>query len=128
MKKVIFTEQAPSPIGPYNQAILVDGFLYVSGQIAIDPKSGDLCMGSIQEETHRVLDNIAAILTAANMNFDHVIKCSVFVKDMNQFSDINAVYSTYFNKEVAPARELVQVSALPKLVNIEISCIAFNKV
>lgn len=127
MKKVIYTDQAPSPIGPYNQAILVDGFLYVSGQIAIDPKSGELCTGSIQEETHRVLDNIAAILQAADMSFDEVVKCSVFVKDMNQFGDINAVYTTYFIKENAPARELVQVSALPKFVSIEISCIAFKK-
>lgn len=126
MKKVIYTDQAPSPIGPYNQAILVNGFLYVSGQIALDPRSGDLCINTIQEETHRVLDNIAAILTAADMSFDDVIKCSVFVKDMNQFSDINAVYTTYFKKENAPARELVQVSALPKFVNIEISCIAFR--
>ncbi|MCC6816231.1 MAG: RidA family protein [Saprospiraceae bacterium] len=124
MKKVIFTSEAPAPIGPYSQAILVDNTLYVSGQIAIDPKTNELLTAEIGLETHRVMDSIKAILSAAEMNFDHVLKCTVFVKDMNQFSAINAVYSTYFKKENPPARELVEVAELPKGVHVEISCIA----
>ena len=124
MKKVIFTENAPKPIGPYSQAILAGQTLYVSGQIALDPTSGELQMRTIEEETHRVLDNIQAILIAAGMDFNHVVKCSVFVKDIKQFSAINAVYATYFHKADPPARELVEVSNLPRLVNVEISCIA----
>lgn len=124
MKKVIFTQEAPQPIGPYSQAILINGTLYVSGQIALDPHTGGLCMESIEEETHRVLDNVGAILKAAGMEYSDVVKCSVFVKDIQQFTAINAVYSTYFSGQEPPARELVQVAALPKLVNIEISCIA----
>lgn len=124
MKKVIFTQEAPQPIGPYSQAILINGTLYVSGQIALDPNTGGLCMDSIEEETHRVLDNVGAILKAAGMEYSDVVKCSVFVKDIQQFTAINAVYSTYFSGQEPPARELVQVAALPKLVNIEISCIA----
>ncbi len=126
MKKIIFTEKAPKPIGPYSQAIQIERTLYVSGQIAIDPKTGALQNQNIQEETHRVLDNIAAILEAADMSFENVVKCSVFVKDMNQFAAINAVYSTYFPEEGAPARELVQVAELPRFVQIEISCIAYK--
>ncbi|MBK8956322.1 MAG: RidA family protein [Saprospiraceae bacterium] len=124
MKKVIFTNEAPKPIGPYSQAILSNGILYVSGQIAIDPKSGELCNSTIQEETHRVLDNLGAILKAASMDYTHVLKCSVFVKDINQFNIINAIYNTYFQGTEPPARELVQVAELPRFVNIEISCIA----
>lgn len=124
MKKVIYTEDAPKPIGPYSQAIQVDQTLYVSGQIALDPKSGNLSNSTIEEETHRVLDNLGAILKAAGMLFEDVVKCSVFVKDIQQFNAINAVYQTYFTGNEPPARELVQVAALPRLVNIEISCIA----
>ncbi len=126
MKKIIYTEKAPKPIGPYSQAIQVDRTLYISGQIALDPKTGALQNQNIQEETHRVLDNIQAILEAADMGFEHVVKCSVFVKDMNQFAAINAVYASYFSSEGAPARELVQVAELPKFVQIEISCIAYK--
>lgn len=124
MRKVIFTKDAPAPIGPYSQAIMVDNTLYVSGQIALDPKSGTLITSDIAMETHRVLDNVKAILTAAEMDFSNVVKCSVFVKDIGQFSAINAVYTTYFADDNAPARELVEVAALPKAVNVEISCIA----
>lgn len=124
MKKVIYTNDAPKPIGPYSQAILFDKTLYVSGQIALDPKTAELCISTIQEETHRVLDNLGAILKAAGMDYSNVLKCSVFVKDINQFNAINAVYNTYFTGEEPPARELVQVAELPKFVNIEISCIA----
>ncbi|MBK7467594.1 MAG: Rid family detoxifying hydrolase [Saprospiraceae bacterium] len=126
MRKVIFTPNAPAPIGPYSQAILVDNTLYVSGQIAIDPKSGNLVTRTIEEETHQVLENVKAVLKAADMDFSHIAKCSVFVKDINQFASINAVYASYFPKEGAPARELVEVANLPKFVNVEISCIASN--
>lgn len=126
MKKIIYTDLAPKPIGPYSQAILVGNTLYVSGQIAIDPKTGELNMANIEEETHRVLDNLMAILKAADMDSSHVVKCSVFVKDMKQFAAINAVYATYFPAEGAPARETVEVANLPKFVNVEISCIAFK--
>ena len=124
MKKVIYTDDAPKPIGPYSQAIQVGQTLYVSGQIALDPKTGELKMQTIEEETHRVLDNLMAILKAAGMESSHVAKCSVFVKDMKQFAAINAVYATYFPAEGAPARETVEVANLPKFVNVEISCIA----
>ncbi len=126
MRKVILTQEAPAPIGPYSQAILADNTLYVSGQIALDPKTGQLLTSDIALETHRVLDNIKAILTAAEMNFSDIVKCSVFVKDIGQFAAINAVYTTYFPEDNAPARELVEVSALPKGVNVEISCIAYK--
>ncbi len=126
MRKVIFTTEAPAPIGPYSQAIQVGHTLFVSGQIALDPKTNQLLTDNISIETHRVLDNIKAILEVAGMDFTHVVKCSVFVKDINQFSTINSVYSTYFPSEGAPARELVEVAALPKGVNVEISCIAYK--
>lgn len=126
MRKVILTKDAPAPIGPYSQAIQVGHTLFVSGQIAIDPVTNQLITDDISIETHRVLDNVKAILHAAGMDFEHVVKCTVFVKDIGQFSTINSVYTTYFTKEGPPARELVEVSALPKGVNVEISCIAYK--
>ena len=126
MRKVIYTEDAPKPIGPYSQAIQVGHTLYVSGQIALDPKTNELITSNIEVETHRVLDSLGAILHAAGMDFEHVSKCSVFVKDIKQFNNINAVYATYFPTQGAPARELVQVSELPRGVNVEISCIAYK--
>ena len=125
MKKIINTKNAPAPVGPYNQCIQHGDTLYVSGQIAINPATGELVMGSIEDETHQVMSNIKAILTAAGSNFENVLKCSVFVKDMNLYSRINEVYAEYFDEETAPARELVEVANLPKFVNIEISTIAF---
>jgi 2-iminobutanoate/2-iminopropanoate deaminase len=124
MKQIIKTDQAPLPIGPYNQAVAVNGMLFVSGQIALDPATGELVLDSIETETHRVLQNVRAILEVAGSSLDKVVKASVFVKDMNLFGRINAVYATYFEEATAPARELVQVSELPKFVNIEISVIA----
>lgn len=124
MKKVIKTANAPLPIGPYNQAILKDNTLYASGQIAIDPKTNELISGDIKAETKQVMENLAAVLRAADMDFSHVVKCSIFISDMNDFSEINQVYGSYFNNETAPARETVQVSGLPKNVNVEISLIA----
>ena len=124
MSKVILTENAPAPIGPYNQAIAYNGLLFVSGQIAIHPPTGELITTDIEAETHQVLKNVGAILEAAGCTFDNVLKASVFIKDMHQFSRINAVYAQYFNDEKAPARETVEVANLPKFVNIEISVIA----
>lgn len=124
MKKIISTTQAPGAIGPYNQAIIHNGILYASGQIAIDPTTGELVQGSIEDETHRVLKNIGGILEAAGASYKDVLKASVFVKNMHDFSRINAVYAEYFKPEFAPARELVEVANLPKFVNIEISIIA----
>ena len=123
-KSIVKTPNAPLPIGPYNQATLWNNMLFVSGQIAIDPASGALIMESIESETHQVLQNVRAILEAAGSGLDKVLKASVFVKDMNMFGRINAVYAEYFEEATAPARELVQVSELPKFVNIEISVIA----
>ena len=124
MKKIIKTAHAPAPIGPYNQAIIHGDTLYASGQIAIDPASGELVNENIEAETHQVMKNIQAILEEAGLTFEDVIKCSVFVSDMHQYSRINAVYAEYFNEATAPARELVEVANLPKFVNIEISVIA----
>ena len=118
MKKVIFTEDAPKPIGPYSQAIQVGQTLYISGQIALDPITAELQIRTIEEETHRVLDNVQAILKAAGMDFSHVVKCSVFVKDIKQFNAINAVYATYFPKADPPARELVEVVNLQEGNNL----------
>ncbi len=124
MKKIIKTPKAPLPIGPYNQAVLHNGTLYISGQIAIEPASGELVSGSIEAETRQVMENLKAILEAAGLSFANVLKCSVFVKDMHDFSRINAVYAEYFDEAIAPARELVEVVNLPRFVNIEISAIA----
>lgn len=124
MKQLINTPAAPLPIGPYNQAVAFNGLLFVSGQIAIDPATGDLVLADIETETHRVLKNLKAILEAAGSSLENVLKATVFVKDMNLFGRINVVYGEYFKPEFAPARELVQVSELPKFVNIEISVIA----
>lgn len=124
MKQIINTPSAPAPIGPYNQSTLFNGMLFVSGQIALDPATGELVLENIEAETHRVLQNVQAILEAAGSGFEKVLKASVFVKDMNMFGRINAVYGEYFNPEWAPARELVQVAELPRFVNVEISVIA----
>lgn len=124
MKEIITTSKAPNPVGPYNQAILAGDTLYVSGQIPINPETGEIVNATIQDETHQVLKNLKAILEKADMTFENVVKCSVFVKDMHQYSDINAVYAEYFRESTAPARELVEVGNLPKFVNIEISLIA----
>ena len=124
MKKIINTIEAPSPVGPYNQSVLAMGTLYMSGQIAIDPSTGNLIIDNIEYETHQVFKNIKAVLTEAEMTLENVVKCSVFVSDMEMYGRINAVYAQYFDEENAPARELVEVANLPKYVNVEISCIA----
>ena len=124
VKQIINTPTAPLPIGPYNQAVVLNGLLFASGQIALDPATNELVLDNIEAETHRVLQNVKAILEAAGSSLEKVVKASVFVKDINQFGRINAVYGEYFKPEFAPARELVQVAELPKFVNIEISVIA----
>ncbi|MCF1421940.1 MULTISPECIES: RidA family protein [Mangrovimonas] len=124
MKKIIQTPHAPAPIGPYNQAVLTNGMLFTSGQIALHPETGDLIMGSIEEETKQVMENLKAVLEAAEMSFENVIKSSIFISDMNNFGKINEVYGSYFDEATAPARETVEVANLPKYVNVEISMIA----
>lgn len=124
MKKIVNTTKAPDPIGPYNQAVLIKDTLYISGQIALDPATGELVKGDVKAETKQSLENLKAILEAADMTFENVVKTSIFIKDMNQFALINEVYGTYFDPETAPARETVEVANLPKFVNVEISMIA----
>ena len=126
MRKVITTTNAPAPIGPYNQAILTGNTLYISGQIPMDPATGKLIEGDIKKETAQSMENLKAILTEAGMTFENVVKSSIFVKDMHQFAAINEVYGAYFSSETAPARETVEVSNLPKFVNVEISMIAIK--
>jgi 2-iminobutanoate/2-iminopropanoate deaminase len=126
MKKIIFTDKAPAPIGPYNQAVLVGNTLYTSGQIAINPTTGELVLDSIEEETKQVMENMKAVLEAADMTFENVIKTSIFIMNMGDFAKINSVYATYFDESTAPARETVQVACLPKNVNIEISMLAIK--
>jgi 2-iminobutanoate/2-iminopropanoate deaminase len=129
-KTIITTTNAPAPIGPYNQAVLTGGTLFISGQICIDPSTGNLKNKDIQEETHQVMHNLKAILQQAGMDFSNVVKTSIFITDMHQFGAVNEVYGKYFEADLPagkagfPARETVQVSALPKFVNVEISMIA----
>ena len=123
MKKIIETNNAPAPIGPYSQAVMANGVLYTSGQIAINPQTGELVNSSIEDETKMVMENIKAVLQEAGMNFSNIVKCSIFISDMDNFSRINAVYGEYF-AENPPARETVEVARLPKDVNVEISVIA----
>ncbi|HND75392.1 MAG TPA: RidA family protein, partial [Saprospiraceae bacterium] len=127
MKKVIFTERAPAPIGPYSQAVEANGMLYVSGQIPIDPATGQLITSDIESETRCVLENVKAILEACNLTLDDVVKSSIFITDMNNFARINAIYAEYFSGDNPPARETVQVASLPRSVNIEISVIAVTQ-
>ncbi|MGW9685982.1 RidA family protein [Flagellimonas sp. 2504JD1-5] len=126
MKKIINTPKAPAPIGPYNQAVLIKDTLYISGQIPINPSTGSLVEGDIKKETRQSMENLKAILEEAGMTFENVVKTSIFIKDMHQFSQINEVYGSYFNADTAPARETVEVANLPKFVNVEISMIAIK--
>lgn len=126
MKKIIITDKAPAPIGPYNQAVLVGNTLYTSGQIALDPKSMELVLDNIKAETTQVMQNMKAVLEAAGMTFENVIKSTIFLMDMNDFAEINSIYGDYFDEKTAPARETVQVAGLPKGVNVEISMIAIK--
>lgn len=124
MKKIINTKLAPAPIGPYNQAVLNGNMLYTSGQIALNPATGELEIEDISSETTLVMENLKAVLNEAGMTFENVLKTSIFISDMNNFAAINKVYAGYFNEATAPARETVEVANLPKFVNVEISLIA----
>jgi 2-iminobutanoate/2-iminopropanoate deaminase len=124
-KTIVTTTKAPAPIGPYNQAVLKGDMLFISGQVCIDPSTGNLKNKDIQEETHQVMHNLKAILTEAGMDFSNVVKTTIFITDMNRFTEVNEVYGKYFTADF-PARETVQVSALPKFVNVEISMIALR--
>lgn len=124
MKTIIHTSDAPKPIGPYSQAVRINNLVFTSGQIAINPKSGLLIEGTIQEETHQVMRNMQAVLNAAGLDFKQVLKSTIFVTDMDDFAAINEVYASYFDSDTAPARETVQVARLPKDVRVEISMIA----
>lgn len=124
MKKIIFTDKAPAPIGPYSQAVLINNTLYTSGQIALHPVTGELVQDDIETETKQVMENMKAVLEAAGMTFENVIKATIFISNMDDFARINNVYGNYFNEKTAPARETVQVARLPKNVNVEISMVA----
>ncbi len=125
MKKVIHTTKAPAAIGPYSQAILANGFLYTSGQIALNPETGELEIPNIEHETGRVMQNLEAVLAAAEMDFSHVIKTTIYLADMGDYAQVNTIYGAFFDSE-SPAREAVQVSCLPKEVNVEISMVAYK--
>ncbi|MBS1587799.1 MAG: RidA family protein [Bacteroidetes bacterium] len=122
-KKIIRTDKAPAPIGPYNQAVMAGNMLFISGQIALDAATGELVQGDVKSETQKVMENLQAILTEAGMSFANIVKTSIFLKSMGDFAQVNEVYGSYFT-ENPPARETVEVSALPKGVNVEISMIA----
>lgn len=125
MKKIIHTENAPAAIGPYSQACLVNGTLYISGQIPVDPETNNLVEG-IHKEAHQVMKNLKAILNKAEMDFENVVKATIFLKNMDDFSVVNEIYASYFSNDTYPARETVQVSCLPKNVDVEISMIAYK--
>ena len=123
-KKIIQSDQAPAPIGPYSQAVIAGNMLYVSGQIALHPVTGELVMSNLEAETRQVMENLRAILAQASVSFDAIVKSSIFLSDMAHFTRVNEVYSSFFTGNY-PARETVQVAGLPKNVNVEISVIAF---
>lgn len=125
-KKIIYTEKAPAPIGPYSQAVLVGNTLYTSGQVALNPATMELVLDNIETETKQVMENLKVVLEAANMTFENVIKTTIFLTDMGDFANMNGVYSSYFDEKTAPARETVEVAGLPKNVNVEISMIAMK--
>ena len=125
-KKVINTETAPAPIGPYNQSVMAGGFLFISGQIAIDPVTGNMVSGDIKAETHQCMKNLEAILDEAKLTFEHVVKTTIFIADMNLFAEVNEIYGSYFKGDF-PARETVAVKGLPKGANVEISMIAVER-
>ena len=124
MKKIIITDNAPKPIGPYNQAVIAGNYMFISGQIALNPQNGELITDEVSKETTQVMENLNAILSEASLTFENVVKTTIFLSDMNDFSTVNEIYGSYLNNSTAPARETVQVSKLPLGVNVEISMIA----
>jgi len=127
MKKIITTLNAPAPIGPYNQAVLANGTLYISGQIGLNPSTMELVKGGIEKEAEQVMENLKSVLKAADLDFDDVVKSSIFLADMDDFGRVNGIYGRYFDDETAPARETVAVKTLPKNVRVEISMIAIKE-
>jgi 2-iminobutanoate/2-iminopropanoate deaminase len=125
MNKIINTTNAPAPIGPYNQAVIANGFLFMSGQVAINPSNGEIVLSSIHEETHQVMRNIKAVLLEASYGFEDVVKTTIFLSDMSLFAEVNEIYGSYFESNF-PARETVAVKGLPKGVNVEISMTAYK--
>ena len=126
MKRIVNTSNAPKPIGPYNQAVISGDLMFISGQVAFDPNTDELVLDDIQSETKQVMENLKSILEEANLSFDNVVKTTIFLSDMNDFQQVNEVYGSYFSNDQAPARETVEVSRLPKDVNVEISMIAYK--
>ena len=126
MKKIIKTENAPKPIGPYNQAVIAGNYMFISGQIALNPINGELITDEIKKETTQVMENLKAILSEVSLNFENVVKTTIFLSDMNDFSSVNEIYGSYLNNSTAPARETVAVAALPKGAHVEISVIAMR--
>ena len=126
MKRIVNTSNAPKPIGPYNQAVISGDLMFISGQVAFDPNTDELVLGDIQSETKQVMENLKSILEEANLSFNNVVKTTIFLSDMNDFQQVNEVYGSYFSNDQAPARETVEVSRLPKDVNVEISMIAYK--
>ena len=124
MKEIVYTKNAPDPVGPYSQAILTNNTLFISGQVALDPNNGDMINSSIEEETIQVMNNLKAILNEVGFDFSNVIKSTIYLSDMNNFSKVNEVYGSFFNKDYAPSRVTVEVSRLPKDANVEIDMIA----
>ena len=124
MKKIIKTDNAPKPIGPYNQAVIAGDFMFISGQIALNPKNGKLITDDINKETTQVMENLKAILAESSLTFDNVVKTTIFLSSMDNFSSVNEIYGSYLDKDTSPARETVEVSKLPAGVNVEISMIA----
>lgn len=124
MKKIIKTDNAPKPIGPYNQAVIAGDYMFISGQIALNPKNGELITDEIKKETTQVMENLKAILNEASLTFENVVKTTIFLSTMDDFSSVNEIYGSYLNDSTAPARETVEVSKLPVGVNVEISMIA----
>ena len=124
MKEIVYTKNAPDPVGPYSQAILTNNTLFISGQVALDPNNGDMINSSIEEETIQVMNNLKAILNEVGFNFSNVIKSTIYLSDMNNFSRVNEVYGSFFNKDYVPSRVTVEVSRLPKDANVEIDMIA----
>jgi len=124
MKEIVYTKNAPDPVGPYSQAILTNNTLFISGQVALDPNNGDMINSSIEEETLQVMNNLKAILNEVGFDFSNVIKSTIYLSDMNNFSKVNEIYGSFFNKDYVPSRVTVEVSRLPKDANVEIDMIA----
>lgn len=124
MKEIVYTKNAPDPVGPYSQAILTNNTLFISGQVALDPNNGDMINSSIEEETIQVMNNLKAILNEVGFDFSNVIKSTIYLSDMNNFSKVNEVYGSFFNNDYVPSRVTVEVSRLPKDANVEIDMIA----